>query len=189
VARDEALDLDFARKLVSTLVEESVRIQTGPQKNRAEYLYAMFEKAVNLESKGRKTIRLDVGEPDITAPQELKNALGDSLYGNDHIGYVSSKGLLELREAVVSTLNERYGIDLEANQVLITPGGKFAIFSAILAMVSQHDRALIPEPTWQSTATLFVLLAAVKTCYTHVLKTVGVFVQTNCSTCSRSIRS
>ena len=148
VARDEALDPDFARKLVSTLVEESIRIQAGPQKNRAEYLYSMFEKAESLESKGRKTIRLDVGEPDITAPQELKNALRDSLYGNDHIGYVSSKGLLELREAVVSTLNERYGIDLEANQVLITPGGKFAIFSAILALISQQDRALIPEPTW-----------------------------------------
>jgi aspartate aminotransferase len=141
VARDEALDLDFAHKLVSTLVEESIRVQTGPQKNRAEYLYSMFEKAESLESKGRKTIRLDVGEPDITAPQELKNALRDSLYGNDHIGYVSSKGLLELREAVVS-------IDLEADQVLITPGGKFAIFSAILAMISQQDRALIPEPTW-----------------------------------------
>ena len=148
VAGDETLDLNFARRLVSTLVEESVRIQTGPQKNRAEYLYSMFEKAESLENRGKKLIRLDVGEPDITAPQELKNALRDSLYGNNHIGYVSSKGLLELREAVVNTLNERYDIDLGADQVLITPGGKFAIFSAILAMISQQDRALIPEPTW-----------------------------------------
>jgi aspartate aminotransferase len=45
-------------------------------------------------------------------------------------------------------LNGRYGTDLKANQVLITPGGKFAVFSAILSMISQEDRAVIPEPTW-----------------------------------------
>jgi len=39
-------------------------------------------------------------------------------------------------------------VDLDESQVLITQGGKFAIFSAILSMISLGDRVVIPEPTW-----------------------------------------
>lgn len=147
-ARDEDLNPDLARRLISALVQESVSIQSQPPKNRAQYLYSMFEKAEVLKNQGRKLIRLDVGEPDLTAPREVKDALRESLYSNEHIGYVSSKGLLELRETIAGKLNNRYGVDLKTNQVLVTPGGKFAVFAAILAMVSQGDRAVIPEPTW-----------------------------------------
>jgi aspartate aminotransferase len=78
----------------------------------------------------------------------VKNALRDSLYDKEHIGYVSSKGLPELRSAIANLLNQRYGTNLRADQVLVTPGGKFAVFAAILAVVGQGDRALVPEPTW-----------------------------------------
>lgn len=148
IARDEDLDLDLAKRLVSSFIQESVHIQSQRPKNRAEYLYSIFEKAETLKDQGQKLIRLDVGEPDLTVPQQVKDTLCMSLYKNEHIGYVSSKGLLELRQAIASMLNGRYGTDLKANQVLITPGGKFSIFSAILSMISQEDRAIIPEPTW-----------------------------------------
>jgi len=148
IARDEELNPCLARRLISTLIQEAVHVQSQLPKNRAGYLYSIFEKAEALESQGRKLIRLDVGEPDLAAPTEVKDALRDSLYSNDQVGYISSKGLGELREAIVGMLNERYGTDLEADQVLVTPGGKFAIFAGILAMISQGDRAVIPEPTW-----------------------------------------
>lgn len=148
IAREEDLSPHLARRLVSILVQESVHVQSQPSKNRAQYLYSIFEKAEALKNQGRSLIRLDVGEPDLAAPVQVKNALRDSLYTNEHIGYVSSRGLPELREAIAAMLNDRYGTDLKADQVLITPGGKFAIFAAILATVSQGDRAVIPEPTW-----------------------------------------
>ena len=148
IAREEELDPHLARRLISTLIQEAVYVQSQAPKNRARYLYSIFEKAEALKNQGKELVRLDVGEPDLSAPVEVKDALRDSLYGSEHVGYVSSKGLPELREAIVGMLNERYGTDLKANQVLVTPGGKFAVFSAILAMVSQGDRAVIPEPTW-----------------------------------------
>ena len=58
------------------------------------------------------------------------------------------RGLKELREAIAEVLNERYGTDLGPEQVLIAPGGKFAIFAAILSFISQGDGALVPTPTW-----------------------------------------
>ncbi len=148
IARDVDLNPSLARRLVSSLIQESVYLQGQRPQNRAEYLYSIFEKAETLRDQGQKLVRLDVGEPYLTAPQQVKDTLCMRLYKNEHVGYVSSKGLLELRQAIVSKLNSRYGTDLKANQVLITPGGKFAVFSAILSMISQEDRAVIPEPTW-----------------------------------------
>ncbi len=148
ISREEGLDLDLAHRLVSAFVRESVRIQSQRPKDRAEYLYSIFEKAETLKNKGQKLIRLDVGEPDLKVPQQVKDTLCMSLYKKKHIGYVSSRGLLGLRQAIANMLNSRYGTDLKESQVLITPGGKFAVFSAILSMISQEDRAIIPEPTW-----------------------------------------
>lgn len=148
IAQEENLNPQLARRLISTLIQEAIHVQGQTPKSRARYLYSIFEKAEALKNQGVELIRLDVGEPDLAAPVDVKDALRDSLYGSEHIGYVSSKGLPELREAIVGMLNDRYGTDLKADQVLITPGGKFAIFSAILATVSQGDRGVVPEPTW-----------------------------------------
>jgi aspartate aminotransferase len=148
IARKEGLDPRLARRIASTLIEEAVNAQGRRPKNRARYLYSVFEKAETEESLGMRLVRLDVGEPDIAAPLSVKNALRDSLYDKEHIGYVSSKGLPELRSAIANLLNQRYGTNLRADQVLVTPGGKFAVFAAILAVVGQGDRALVPEPTW-----------------------------------------
>jgi aspartate aminotransferase len=148
IALREGLDPHLARRLASILIEEAVNIQGQRPKNRARYLYSVFEKAEAVESLGRRLIRLDVGEPDIAAPPAVKNALRDSLYDSERIGYVSSKGLPELRMAIADLLNQRYGTQLSEDQVLVTPGGKFAVFAAVLAMVAQGDRAVVPEPTW-----------------------------------------
>lgn len=148
IAKNENLDTNLVYRIISSLIHESINIQNQHQKKQNEYLYSIFEKVEALEAQGKKLIRLDVGEPDLPAPLQVKDALRNSLYNTHHIGYVSSKGLFELREAIAGMLNDRYGIDLNADQVLITPGGKFAVFSAILAMVAQSDRVLIPEPTW-----------------------------------------
>ena len=148
IAKNEGLNKDLVYRIISNLIQESINIQRRYEKKHDEYLYSIFEKVEALKAQGTKLIRFDVGEPDLPAPLMVKEALCNSLYNTNHIGYVSSKGLPELRKAIASALNDRYNTDLNADQVLITPGGKFAIFSAIFAMVSQSDRVLIPEPTW-----------------------------------------
>jgi aspartate aminotransferase len=148
LAREIGLDEGLSKKLVNTLIAESVKTQKGTPKNRASFLYDTLEKVKELEAKGEKVIRLDVGEPDLASPVEVKDALRDDLYGRSFIGYSSSKGLEELREAIAEDLNGEYGSDITKDQVLLTPGGKFAIFSAIFSKVNFGDRVVIPQPNW-----------------------------------------
>ncbi|MFH0748352.1 MAG: aminotransferase class I/II-fold pyridoxal phosphate-dependent enzyme [Candidatus Bathyarchaeota archaeon] len=147
-ARAIGLDEGFSLKLINLLIAEAVKLQKGILTDRSSFLYNIFEKAKSLEARGDSVIRLEVGEPDLSSPVELKEALKDNLYASDVVGYSSSGGLQDLREAIADDLNQQYGTDITENQVLITPGGKFAIFSAILSMVSPGDRVVVPEPTW-----------------------------------------
>jgi len=148
LAREIGLDEALATRLINVLIAEAIKIQGGVPKSRAAFLYDVIEKAKELEARGEKVIRLEVGEPDLSSPIELKDALRDALYGSSFVGYASSRGLKELREAIADDLNQTYGVDIDGEQVLITHGGKFAIFSAILSMISPGDHAVIPEPTW-----------------------------------------
>ena len=148
LAREIGLNEGFSKKLVNTLIAESVRTQEGTPKNRAAFLYDILEKVKELEARGEKVIRLHVGEPDLASPVEVKDALRDDLYGRSFIGYGSAKGLEVLREAIADDLNQEYGAEITKGQVLVTPGGKFAIFAAIFSKVSVGDRVVIPQPAW-----------------------------------------
>lgn len=148
LAKEIGLNDEFTSQLMGMMIAEAVKVQGNSPKSRSSYLYDIFEEVLALEAKGEKIIRLELGEPDLTSPIELKDALRDALYKNNYIGYASAKGILELRQTLAETLNNSYGSDISAEQILITPGGKFAIFSAILSLVSLGDHVTIPEPTW-----------------------------------------
>jgi len=148
LAREIDLDESLSSRAINILIAESVKLQQGVSLDRSTFLYNIFEKANKLELMGEKVIRLEVGEPDLECPMELKDALKKTVDERKFIKYCSSKGLAELRTAISENLNQKYGTDIKENQILITNGGKLAIFSAILSMVSHGDRVVIPEPTW-----------------------------------------
>jgi aspartate/methionine/tyrosine aminotransferase len=147
-AQEIGLDENFTKTLVSMLITEAIRLQGETMRNRATILYDIFERVKELETHGEKIIRLDVGEPDLPSPIEVKHALRDTLYKSKYVGYSSAKGLRKLRGAIAEHLNQRHTVDIDEEQVLITHGGKFAIFSAILSMISPGDHVILPEPTW-----------------------------------------
>ncbi|MCW3988058.1 MAG: pyridoxal phosphate-dependent aminotransferase, partial [Candidatus Bathyarchaeota archaeon] len=60
----------------------------------------------------------------------------------------SSQGVPELRSTIATELSQKHDCTISAEQVLITPSGKFAVFAAIVSMISLGDRVLIPEPSW-----------------------------------------
>jgi aspartate aminotransferase len=147
-AKAIGLDESFTKKLMNLIIAESVKIQEGTSKNRASFLYNILETVKELEARGEEVIRLDVGEPDLASPIQIKDALKEDLYGREVIGYSSSKGLEILRESIADDLNQKYNTDITKDQVLVTPGGKFAIFAAIFTSVSLGDRVIIPQPAW-----------------------------------------
>jgi aspartate/methionine/tyrosine aminotransferase len=108
---------------------------------------AMAEKARELERKGKRILHLDVGEPDFDTPEHIKEAARRAMdEGFTH--YTSSRGILELREAIAEDL-ERRGIDADPNrEILVTPGAKHAIYCACLSTLDPGDEVLVLAPTW-----------------------------------------
>jgi aminotransferase len=93
-------------------------------------------------------IRLELGEPDFDTPQHIKEAAIQAINeGFTH--YTSTKGLLELREAVARKLKRENRIEASPEtEILITDGGLGAIFAAIQSLINPGDEVLVPDPGW-----------------------------------------
>ncbi len=96
-------------------------------------------------------ISLGIGEPDFVTPQPVIEAAKASL-ARGQTGYTSNAGLLELRELIAAMLNRRYGLDYEADNILVTVGVSEALQLAMLALLDPADEILIPEPCFVSYA-------------------------------------
>lgn len=138
----------FSNKLINLLIQEAIRTQVGKPTDRATYLDEVAEKVKALEAKGETIIKLEVGEPDLPTPPQVKRAAINALQNEKQIGYSASLGLPELRKAIAKTLSQKYDVDICDEQVLITPGGQFAVFASFLSKISIGDRVVIPEPMW-----------------------------------------
>jgi Aspartate/tyrosine/aromatic aminotransferase len=109
----------------------------------------MMERAKALEARGVRVISLDVGEPDFPTPREVVDAAYRAmLEGYTH--YTPSKGLPELRRAIVEKLRRDNGIDVTADQVLVTPGAKQALFYLFMALLDEGDEVIVATPAWPS---------------------------------------
>jgi len=108
---------------------------------------AMAEKARELQRAGRKILNLDIGEPDFDTPEHVKHAAIDAIKGG-FTHYTSSRGTLELRQAIASDLATR-GIKTDPEkELIVTPGGKHAFYCACMATLDPEDEVLILAPTW-----------------------------------------
>ncbi len=104
-------------------------------------LYEINEKALKLESEGKKIIRLNLGDPDMATPPEIVEAAYASMKAGK-TKYSSSYGEKRLREKIA----EVHGV--KAENVVITPGSKFAIFSTMFLMLKNGGNVIIPTPYW-----------------------------------------
>ena len=105
------------------------------------------ERVRSMEREGRRIYRLDIGEPCFDTPGHIKEAAVRALKeGFTH--YTSSRGILELREAISEDLKKRR-IDVDpAREILVTPGTKHAIYCACLSTLDPEDEVLVLSPTW-----------------------------------------
>ena len=111
----------------------------------------VMDRARQLRAEGVKIIDLGGGEPDFETPERVRLAAkADMDAGDTH--YVAGKGLPSLREAIARKLREENGIPCTAEEVLVTPGGKFAIYLALTAILNPGDEALVLDPSWVSYA-------------------------------------
>ncbi|MFB6102688.1 MAG: pyridoxal phosphate-dependent aminotransferase [Haloplanus sp.] len=109
---------------------------------------AISNLANELEAEGIDVVDLSVGEPDFDTPENIKEAAKASLDAGD-TSYTSSNGVPELREAIAEKLRGD-GIDCEASNVVVTPGGKQALYEIFHTLISGGDEVVLLDPAWVS---------------------------------------
>ena len=106
----------------------------------------------DLKSKGAEIANLTIGDfnPAIyPIPTELKDEIIDA-YNHHHTNYPPADGILPLREVVKELLKDRFELDYEANEVLISAGSRPLIYSTYLALVDPGDKVIFPAPSWNN---------------------------------------
>ncbi len=110
-----------------------------------ETAFEVLARARALEAQGKKIIHLQIGEPDFATPAHIvESAVSALREGWTH--YNPVPGLPELRSAIAEYISKTRGIPVEADEVVVTPGGKPIIFYVMLAVLEQGDEAIYPNP-------------------------------------------
>ena len=110
---------------------------------------AISARAKALKREGRDVIALSAGEPDFPTPAPIVEAAHHALR-DERFTYTPSPGIPELREAIAAKLVRENGLEVEAEQVVCSNGGKQSVAQAILAVCQPGDEVLIPAPYWVS---------------------------------------
>jgi aspartate/methionine/tyrosine aminotransferase len=109
---------------------------------------AISERAAQLKAAGRPTISFGAGEPDFPTPAHIVEAAIDAARDPRNHHYTPNAGLPELREAVAVATLRHSMVTASAQQVLITNGGKQAVYLGLAALLDPGDEVLIPAPYW-----------------------------------------
>ncbi|MCP2012962.1 aspartate aminotransferase [Deinococcus sp. HSC-46F16] len=121
---------------------------------------AVTSRALELRRAGADVLSLSVGEPDFETPPHV-GAAGIAAIEAGHTRYTPVNGLPELREAVSAKFARENGLDYAPGDVMVSSGGKQAIFNALLALLNPGDEVLIPAPYWVSYPEMVALTGAV----------------------------
>jgi len=109
---------------------------------------AVDSKAKALKAAGRPVIGFGAGEPDFPTPDYIVNAAIDAAKVPANHRYTPTPGLPELREAIVKKTKRDSNYEITADQVLVTNGGKQAVYQSFASILDPGDEVLLPSPYW-----------------------------------------
>ncbi|GAA1060668.1 pyridoxal phosphate-dependent aminotransferase [Agromyces bracchium] len=105
-------------------------------------------KAKALQAEGRPVISYAAGEPDFPTPAHIVEAALEAVRDPRNHRYTPAAGLPDLREAIASKTLRDSGLAAGANQVVVTNGGKQAVYQAFQVLLDDGDEVLVPTPYW-----------------------------------------
>ncbi|MFJ2866343.1 pyridoxal phosphate-dependent aminotransferase [Kitasatospora sp. NPDC087314] len=109
---------------------------------------AVDAKAKALKAAGRPVIGFGAGEPDFPTPDYIVEAAVEACRDPKNHRYTPAGGLPELKAAIAAKTLRDSGYEVDASQVLVTNGGKQAIYEAFAAILDPGDEVIIPAPYW-----------------------------------------
>lgn len=109
---------------------------------------AVDGKAKALKAAGRPVIGFGAGEPDFPTPDYIVQSAIDAASKVPNHRYTPTPGLPELREAIVKKTKRDSNFEITADQVLVTNGGKQAVYQAFATIIDKGDEVILPAPYW-----------------------------------------
>jgi aspartate/methionine/tyrosine aminotransferase len=121
------------------------------------HVMALLARARELEAEGRSIIHMEIGEPDFITPQPIIDA-GIRALQAGYTHYTPAVGLPLLRERIAEFYRLRYGVDIDPQRVIVTPGASAALQLILAAVVNPGDRVLMADPGYPCNRNFVYLL-------------------------------
>jgi aspartate aminotransferase len=109
---------------------------------------AVDAKAKALQAAGENVIGFGAGEPDFPTPAHIVEAAVDACRDPKNHRYTPAGGLPELKEAIAGKTLRDSGFQCDPGQIVVTNGGKHAVFAAFAALCDPGDEVIVPAPYW-----------------------------------------
>lgn len=129
------------------------------QKVKPSPTLAVTALAQQLRAEGRDVIGLAAGEPDFATPDHVKQA-GIEAINNNQTKYTAVDGMPSLKQAIINKFANDNGFKYEADQILVSCGGKQSFFNLAQALLNPGDEVIIPAPYWVSYPDMVLLADA-----------------------------
>lgn len=110
---------------------------------------ALNARAKKMQAEGVSVINFTCGEPDFNTPEHI-NKVAIEAINSGFTKYTPAGGIPELKDAVIRALKKEQGLDYKRDELIITPGAKYAIYLVMQAILNQGDEVIIPAPYWVS---------------------------------------
>ena len=141
---------------ILSVLEMSPMVQTSLMSRISVRIAAIAEsatlavdgKAKALKAAGRPVIGFGAGEPDFPTPDYIVEAAAAATKVVANHRYTPAPGLPELREAIVAKTKRDSNYEITVDQVLVTNGGKQAVYQAFATIIDPGDEVLLPSPYW-----------------------------------------
>ena len=111
---------------------------------------AVDSKAKAMKAEGIDVIGFGAGEPNFPTPAPIVAAAAEAVQDTKNHRYTPTAGLPELRKAIAEKTLRDSGYEVDPNQVIVTNGGKQAVYSAFQILLDEGDEVIIPTPYWTS---------------------------------------
>lgn len=106
-------------------------------------------KANELKSQGKHIVSFSAGEPDFDTPENIKQAALQAMK-DGKTKYTPVPGTNEMKDAVIQKLKKENGLSYKRDEIIISNGGKHALFNIFMALIEDGDEVIIPAPYWVS---------------------------------------
>jgi aspartate aminotransferase len=120
---------------------------------------ALNAKANQLKAQGVDVVNFGVGEPDFETPDNIREAAIRAIQ-QGFTRYTPVGGTIELKEAIIKTFHDSYGLSYTPAEVMVSCGGKHALYNLFQVIFDQGDEVVVPAPFWVSYPPMLMLAEA-----------------------------